>query len=251
MEEQASEQKMLKRFTGFILVLLAYLAGARVLFGAGNSVQQRPSFRPFVSASNTAFVLSLNETRFERTANVLRAAGYNVTRVAPVPLTDPSLQVLAKFDPLRRGVRKSFLGGLSAQLSMRHAWLSALLDPNLAVAPDSYFLMFEDDATLDEHVQLHQLQALVHHAAQNSYDAGVFFAGLGCSWKCAGGWPGIKDIGAELWWVFGSMDVHFARCTGMCAHAYGIHAWRAQWLFDELQAASSTSDYFSDKPDYR
>lgn len=128
---------------------------------------------------NKAFLVSLDNARFARTSALLVSVGFNVTRVWPIALSDPSLLLLADLltanDDLK-AARTASIGLTNAK-----AWVSAALDPSHAIPDDCYFTVFEDDVSLDEHVSPGNVQLATHTAASMSHHAGYFYLGMGCA----------------------------------------------------------------------
>lgn len=186
-------------------------------------------------ASLTVFVNSLNDTRFESATALLRRCGLTrVVRVWPVPPNEPSL-VSASSNLVGGGLPSRFtLRSMSQQLSVRHAWLSAALDPSHGIPDDGYFLYFEDDIALDASVNPADVRDIIHAAASASRETGMFYLGLGCSLHHASEHNVGKLSNATAafsWWRDG---ISFSRTLGLWTHAVGIFKWRAQWLWDEV-----------------
>lgn len=176
--------------------------------------------------SPPAFVLSLHEERFNATSILLSRCGLNVTRVWPLPPDEPDILDARAFmpDPIQHP------SSLSMLFSTRFVWASVALDPSHGLEDDEYFLFFEDDASLDAHVDPSQVKGIIHAAAEASRTSGFFYLGMGCQWKCA---QGGVDASAFAWSENGT---EFSRCTGFYTHAFGMYKWRALWLWDEMRA---------------
>lgn len=245
----AETQSRMAQLRHVVLTSLAWIATlAHVVFPpSAEQLQAEPLRAPI-----RALVISVSDARFDATSAMLARCGFNVTRLWPFPATDPGMQDLVPdaqgvqalghiqlLDPSHRAL--AVARTLSLQLTVRYAVSSMALDPSVGV--DEYFVLFEDDAALDEHIEPAQVQEIVHTAARASQEAGVFFLGLGCQHCCLADFN-LTDFSvtlpmSELSWTRSA--VTYSRCVGLYTHAVGYYKSRALWVWEEMRARAMLS----------
>jgi hypothetical protein len=189
-----------------------------------------------------AYIISVNPERYKRTAELLTQCGLHPVHVQP-PSPD-SCEVILDEHFFHRPDLDKFRRTHSNKLAQIALWKKIANDPDLASIErkmegqtdelNSYSLIFEDDVVLASSIAPSDVALIVDTAARLSIDAGVFFLGL-CEPDC------LPHSNQE------HMGVEYGQCVGRCAHAYGIHKHRGEFLYEDLAAGinvNSSIEYF-------
>ena len=169
-----------------------------------------------------ATVLSADELRFESAEKELRQL-FNTRRQIPLNITDPSLfRGLDGFRHLRgRNITtKREARAFSNFLAFHFAINFHASDKN--VKSDSWRFFFEDDISLHPNATFPMCNLL--HGMLLAKNDGILYLGM-CSPICI-----LQDVFSST-----NKSVAFQKCSGTCAHAFGLTKWKAQTLLDLLQ----------------
>jgi hypothetical protein len=162
-----------------------------------------------------AYILSVNEERYQSTSQLLWDLFLYPIRTKIVPFTSETIQHELNIDG---NPAKPHQKILSNKYSHRLALQTIATDPDLA--EDGWGFIFEDDIALADEVTPQKFQKMLTVAKLHAAESGFLYLGI-----CA-----AKFYGKEVY----QSGFVFQKCSGPCAHAYGVTKWRAAWLYDEL-----------------
>lgn len=179
----------------------------------------------------TAYVISLNQTRWLRTRSILQTYGITAEKLSPVPCNTSSLQNDGRFVEFPHLQR--FEKTLSNKFSHRLALLLIGTDANLA--DDAWAFIFEDDVAFVDNISADQFSAALQQTMLMASDVGFIYLGI-CNPRCG---PHSTTAGG----------IKVQHCSGACAHAYAVTKRRALWLYDDLRAvhpvsSENNTDYY-------
>jgi hypothetical protein len=209
---------------GLLLLLSCALASGRLqAVAAARTHLQRPH-TPAVKA----YVISSNASRWKHTSSLLARCGLQPILVNPVPLTARVLTLEARLWPetTMSNMRKTLSNKLTHIAVWRRIGADAALDDG-----EGFSLVFEDDVSLNARVQEPDVARIVRGTAARANDVGLFYLGI-CGLMC--------DDGEEV-----EDSLSYRHCRGRCAHAYGVHKWRAPWLYEELAASTEKQKHLT------
>ena len=172
-----------------------------------------------------ATILSADQQRFDATRTVLSPL-FEVKREVPLSINDPALFRLISIFKTLRGrnftastpdrERKAFSNFLAFHEAIwSHAW-------DKRTKSDGWRFFFEDDVAL--HPNVTSPLCNIMHGIEIARSDGILYLGL-CAPRCI------------LWDIFRSENkgLDYQKCSGTCAHAFGLTKWKAQSILELMQ----------------
>ncbi len=164
------------RWGGILFLLLSVAVIHSTDFFRHGKVSQSVTQTVLPGGSNPklvkAYVISINDMRWEYTAALLRHCGLRPIRAWPVPLNSSVLSLTAATYPA--DVMARLKKTLSNKLTQIRIWREIGADRELA--PNEFSLIFEDDVELNHDLLPTDVPAIVNEAGNLANYVGVFLS---------------------------------------------------------------------------